>query len=407
MISVYDKQEECCGCTACKSICATKAIEMKPDKEGFLYPKIDQKLCIGCSLCRKVCAFQNGYDKSQNLEMQYVYAAKHIDEKIRMSSTSGGAFTAISDYILDKDGVVYGVTFDENMNVIHKIASTKEERDKFKGAKYVQSDLGNTFTEIKKHLESQKFVLFTGTPCQTAGLKNYLNRINIENLLLCDIVCHGTPSPLMWREYIEYLEHKEKSKIVEYYCRSKAKGWHGHHAMAIYQNGKIDYESILSQTHKALFNSHNIHRLACHNCKYTNLQRPSDITIADFWGIEKCMPDFDDNKGTSLILINSLKGQRLIEGIKGNLIYRECKTQDFLQPQLQYPSKASTQREKFWEDYRLNGYKYIIKKYAGYNLKSRIKGLIKSLLQKTRLLRYVKKRNILVPGNAVKQGRRI
>lgn len=391
MISMFYNKKDCCGCTACKSRCPKQAIIMKPDEEGFLYPEIDRKLCIDCGLCIKVCAFQNGYDTLQNFEIPYVYAARHIDEKVRMSSTSGGAFTAISDYILHNDGLVYGVAFDENMNVVHQRADKIEDREKFKGSKYVQSDLKNTFFEIKDFLLNGKLVLFTGTPCQVAGLKSYLVGVKTDMLILCDIICHGIPSPLMWREHILYLEKKQGCKIVEYYCRSKVNGWHGHNELSIYQNGKKDYESSISQNHQKLFYLNTIQRPSCHNCKYTNLQRPSDITIADFWGIENCMPYFDDNKGASLLLINTPKGRELFEHIKENLKYEESNTKDCLQPQLQYPSKASPKREQFWNDYRFLGYKYVIKKYAGYGVKSRIKQYIVKILIKTRLLEVAKK----------------
>lgn len=390
MITVFDNKIDCCGCTACKHICPTKAITMEKDVEGFLYPKINQELCIDCGLCKKVCAFQNGYDKSRNLEVPFVYAAKHMDEKVRMSSTSGGAFTAISDYVLDKGGVVYGAAFDEDMNVVHQIASTKNERDKFKGSKYVQSDLKNTFSEIKSLLEYQKYVLFTGTPCQTAGLKSFLVGVNIDKLLLCDIVCHGTPSPLIWKEHIIHVENKSKRTISGYNFRDKLIGWRGINATIRFSEKELK-NSYLARTYANLYFSHNITRPACHNCKYTNLARSSDITIADFWGIENCMPEFDDNKGTSLILINTLKGIDLFDRIKENLVYRESNTQDCLQPQLQYPTKPSAQRDKFWEDYWLNGYGYVVKKYAGYNLKSKVKEFVKLTLSKLGILNNVKK----------------
>ncbi len=391
MISVFDQKEDCCGCTACQHICPNGAIEMKPDEEGFLYPDINQDECTNCGLCRKICAFQNGYDTSDNLSTPYVFAAKHKDEKVRMISSSGGAFSAISDYIIDKNGQVCGAAFDADMNVVHQIASTKEERDKLKGSKYVQSTLGNIFVEVRGLLEKQKLVLFTGTPCQNAGLRSFLGDIDSRNLFLCDIVCLGTPSPLMWKEHIADLESRGNGKIVQYYCRSKVKGWHEHNEMVVYENGKKDYKSILSQKHKVLFHSHNILRPSCHQCKYTNLTRPSDITIADFWGIENCMPDFDDNKGVSLVLINSAKGQGLFEDIKEKLIYRESNVKDCLQPHLQYPAKPSARRKQFWEDYRLYGYEYIVKKYAGNNFKSKAKAAAKTILSKVGVLNIVRK----------------
>lgn len=380
MKSVFDKKDECCGCTACKSICPTKAIEMISDEEGFLYPLINQNFCIDCGLCKKVCAFQKLNDESNRFETSAVYAAKHKDDVVRMSSTSGGAFTAISDYVFNQEGVVYGVAFDEEMNVIHQIANTKEEREKLKGSKYVQSDLKNTYVDIKKLLEDGIIVLFTGTPCQTAGLSSFLAGINTERLILCDIVCHGTPSPLMWSNHIKNLQNREGSRVVNYYCRHKVKGWHAHNEMVVFKNGKKEYKSSRSQKHKLLFYSHNILRPACHNCKYTNLIRPSDITLADFWGIEKTMLNFDDNKGISLILVNTLKGKDVFNKVKENLIYKKSNTKACLQPQLQYPSPKSERRIQFWNDYNSKGYEYIAKKYGGCNVITRVKRYISEFL---------------------------
>jgi len=388
MISVFDIKEDCCGCTACQHICPTKAIEMKPDEEGFLYPEINQELCNDCGLCRKVCAFQNGYDISDNFATPKVYAVKNKHEDVRMASSSGGIFSAISDHILDSDGLVSGVAFDENMNAAHKIAATKEERDEFRGSKYVQSELNHVYSEIKSLLKQNKTVLFTGTPCQNAGLKSFLDlaRVKTENLILCDIVCHGTPSPLLWKEHIRQLENRGKGRVVQYYCRSKVKGWHGHTELVVYESGKKDYKSLSSQKHKVLFYSHNMLRPSCYYCRYTNFKRPSDITIADFWGIEKTMPQFDDNKGISLALINTTKGQRLFEDIKSKIVYRESNTKDCLQRNLQEPSRISDKREQFWQDYHLHGYEYVVKKYAGYNYKSILKNKVKSVLRKIRLV---------------------
>lgn len=392
MKSVFEKKEDCCGCTACQHICTTKAIDMVPDEEGFLYPLINQNFCVDCGFCKKICAFSNGYDKSGNFIQPKVYAIKHIDDNIRMNSTSGGAFTAISDYILENNGVVYGAAFDENMNVIHQIAKNEEERNALRGSKYVQSDLKSTYSEIKVLLTNNKLVLFTGTPCQTAGLRSYLGDLNTENLILCDIVCHGTPSPLMWREHIKRLEKKENSKMIEYHFRSKIKGWHNHIEMAIYENGRISYKDDLTQEHRALFYSHNILRPSCHVCKYTNLQRPSDITIADFWGIEKVMPDFDDNKGISLILVNTIRGDKLFKNINNRLIYRESNAIDCIsmQAQLQHPPKPCKSRNVFWKDYHLKGYEFVVKKYGGFSLKSRAKNCTKLALRKFGLYKKLK-----------------
>lgn len=381
MIQLYKNKEQCCGCTACKNICPRHAITMKSDEEGFLYPIIDKDKCIKCKLCKKVCNFQKTINQDNELTNQLVYAVKHKDEKIRRCSTSGGVFTAISDNIFDNNGIVYGAAYNSNMVVCHQRANNKEERNKFRGSKYVQSDLKNTFKEVKELLKEDKHVLFTGTPCQIDGLNSYLKNINSKKLITCDIVCHGVPSPLIFKNYIELSEQKNKDKIINYYCRDKVNGWHSHTERAIYISGRQDYKSSTMQIYKTLFFSHNILRPSCHKCKYTNLNRCSDITIADFWGIEKSLPEFDDNKGVSLVLVNSDKGREMFGNIKKDINYKVSGTKECLQPQLQYPSRVASTRDEFWEDYKNKGFKFVAKKYGRYNVKNRLKFRIKGLLK--------------------------
>jgi coenzyme F420-reducing hydrogenase beta subunit len=390
MMLIYERKEECCGCTACKSICPKQAITMIADEEGFLYPSINQELCIECNLCKQVCPFSDNYRTSGNYDQPLVYAAKHKDDNVRMNSSSGGMFTAISDYILDIDGVVYGAAFDEKFVVRHQKAETAEERNKFRGSKYVQSNLIGVFEDIKKELKKERTVLFTGTPCQNAGLGSYLNK-NYDNLYLCDIVCHGTPSPLIFKNYIKYCERKNNNSIKEYYWRFKGNGWHSHTEKAVYADGKEDSTSLLSQSYKELFYSHVTLRPACHNCKFCNFSRPSDITIGDFWGIEKSMPDFDDNTGVSLVLTNSTKGQELFERISKNLYYRESNTTDCLQHNLHTPSQPSPRRDKFWQDYKNKGFEYVLKKYTGYGFVGQSKKAAAKVLNKLGLLHVVKR----------------
>lgn len=377
MIELYNKKNTCCGCTACMNICPKNAITMEADEEGFLYPSINDNKCIKCSLCKKVCSFQR--EDSRDQTIKHVYAVKHKDQSVRNNSTSGGIFTAISDLILENKGIVFGVGFDEKMIVCHQKANTKELRNKLRGSKYVQSDLRNSFKEIEELLiHDNKHILFTGTPCQVDGLKSYLDnrKIKSDKLILCDIICHGVPSPLIFKEYIEYCEKKRKCKIVKYSCRDKVNGWHSHTERLIYEDGKDDYSSYLSQSYKRLFYSHMMLRESCHSCKYTNLNRCSDITIADFWGIEKSMPEFDDNKGISLVLVNNDKANKIIEEIKDMIEIRESDIESCLQPQLKYPSKPSEIRNMFWQDYKNKGFKYIIKRYTEHGMVNRIKGKI-------------------------------
>lgn len=237
MIIIKD-QADCCGCTACASVCNHDAITMEPDALGFLYPKVDESKCVECGLCEKVCAFNDNYDKSLNLPKPDAYAARHKDMDEVMKSRSGAAFVAISDYILEQGGVVYGAGYKDHFRVTHKRATTKEERDEFRGSKYVQSDLTGVFRMVKQDLKNGLTVLFSGTPCQTSGLNSYVGKKLRENLVLIDIVCHGVPSPYIWRDYIDYLEKKQSDIIKIVNFRDKEKyGWKAHHETFIFRGG--------------------------------------------------------------------------------------------------------------------------------------------------------------------------
>ena len=383
----FNLKENCCGCTACQSICPVRAITMESDSEGFLYPCVNSEKCVNCGKCIEVCDFK---ESSIDLEKStpLVYAVKHKDENVRANSTSGGAFTAISDYILKKDGIVYGVAFDGQLNVVHQRATKKVERDKFRGSKYVQSNLKNIFLKVKNDLENNYKVLFTGTPCQVAGLKSFLKDMETKNLVLCDILCHGVSSPLLWQEHINNCQKTKKLNIKSYKCRSKINGWHSHTEEILYSNGKKDSSSQNSQKHKVLFYSHNILRPSCHKCPYTKIEHKSDFTIADFWGIENHMPEFDDNRGVSLMIINSSKGKQIFKNIEENLIYRKSNINDCMQPILVGPTKPSLNRDQFWQDYHQKGYEYILKNYAGCNLAGTIKFLIKKYAEKMGILEH-------------------
>lgn len=403
MIKLFEDKHNCCGCTACYSICPKGAITMNADTEGFLYPQINFKRCVACGLCKQVCDFQDSHNPNNGLRHPLVFAAKHKDEAIRMSSTSGGAFTAISDYILSLNGVVYGVAFDKEFNVIHDRAETKESRDRFKGSKYVQSCITGIFSKVANDLSNGRYVLFTGTPCQCAGLKKYIQhkRIDGSSLLLCDIICHGTPSPILWREHINSLKKKHNSAIISYNFRSKVNGWHTHTEKVSFSNGHEDCSTDFSQKHKYLFYSHVSLRPSCHYCKYTSINRISDITIADFWGIEKTMRDFDDDKGVSLILINTACGSKVLDKIKKSLELKESDVNACLQPQLQHPASKSPKREVFWKDYHKKGYNYVVRKYTRYGIRKKLKiALIKTfypilnLLFKRSRIQNVQKQNI-------------
>lgn len=375
---VKDKAQ-CCGCTACKSICPKQAIEMVEDEHGFLYPKINQEKCINCGLCKKACFYQSGYKVLDGyLDKIETYAIKHKDLKVRITSQSGGAFTVLSNEILRQNGIIYGVGYKNDFKVCYKRVETKEQRDELRGSKYVQSEVGDIFKQVKSDLESGKKVLFSGTPCHVAGLAKFIK--NKENLFLVDIVCHGTPSPKIFSNYISYLEKKYNGKVEQFNFRDKSFGWNTH-----IESFVINGKKIVQTIYTDLFYKHIMLREACYNCQFTNLDRSSDITIADCWGIEKNRPDINDNKGVSLVIVNTKKGKQLYESGISEIIQYRVDIKDYLQPQMQYPNKKDKRYEEFWHDYEVEGFAYIIKKYTGLSFVGRIK----KSLKKITLLRWV------------------
>lgn len=370
MIQITDKSQ-CCGCTACASICPHDAITMQPDAMGFLYPVVNESKCIDCGLCEKVCAFHENYDKSLNLPLPEAYAARHKDMHEVETSRSGAAFIAISDWILKHDGAVYGVGYAEHFRVVHKRAITKEERNEFKGSKYVQSDLGDVFRQVKQDLRAGKIVLFSGTPCQTSGLNSYIGKKSRENLYLVDIVCHGVSGPNLWKDYLDYLEKKQDDKICKVNFRDKQEfGWAAHHETFNFINsGKVVY--------KYLFYQHTAFRKSCEICPFANIHRPSDVTLADFWGWEKTYPKLNkDDKGLSLVLINTERGKLLFNAARQDMnVYHIDKLNDFLQPNLQYPSMPYPKREEFERDYTKYGFIYVAKKYGNIGWRYKLRTL--------------------------------
>ena len=360
MIKITDPKQ-CCGCTACASICSHNAITMQPDNLGFLYPIVDNDKCVDCGLCEKVCAFNDNYDKSQNLQKLDTYAVRHKDIHEVETSRSGAAFIAISDYILDNGGIVYGVGYKNHFRVVHKRATTKEERNEFKGSKYVQSDINGVFHQIKKDLNDGLTVLFSGTPCQTAGLNSYIGKKLRKNLILVDIVCHGVPSPFIWSDYLKYIEKKQGSKIYSVNFRDKNKfGWKAHKETFRFINKEISTRSFTFLFYKNIMMRH-----SCGVCHYCNTCRPSDITLADFWGWEKTNFNLNaDNKGVSLLLINTPKGQEIFNNVKDMMNTMSVQLQKALQPNLCHPSKVHPQSTEFERDYITHGIEYVLKKYG-------------------------------------------
>lgn len=355
---LYETKYDCCGCSACYSICSVNAIHMVADDEGFQYPYINQDLCVNCGKCEMVCPLKVKERKASPL---HLYAAKNRNEFIRSKSSSGGIFSLLADYIESNGGVIYGAAFDEKYVVRHMRAETVVEWKKFCVSKYVQSDLNDVFSQIKKDLKNERKVLFSGTPCQVDGLRQYLihKKVSTDLLLTCDIICHGTPSPLIWHEYLSYLQDAYGREIGFISFRDKdQQGWHN---STLTIKDKEEYP-ILIETQKnnfffQLFFCGEIIRPACHKCRYSNFCRPGDITLGDFWGIENKYNQFDDDKGVSLVMVNTEAGDNIWKAIRDNAEYFEVSQDECIQPNLEKPSEEGAGRKRFWYWYKKYGFK--------------------------------------------------
>ncbi len=311
------------------------------------------------------------------------YIVKQKDMNSRMKSRSGGVFAAISDAVLEAGGVVYGCALDEEFHAYHRKAETKEERDLFRGSKYVQSDMKDAMKQAMEDLKDGRTVLFSGTPCQIAGMKAICPAAYQDKLLCIDIVCHGVPSPAVWDSYKEYMQKKYHGKITAVDFRNKRNhGWWEH-----IESVKIHGIEVDSQIYKNLFYEHNVLRECCYECPYKSLERQGDITIADAWGIAKAAPDFDDNHGVSLVLSNTCKGQEWLEKAFEDCDYRECDIADYMQEPFIRSFPKPDNYEEFWQDYFSKDFDKIVKdKYEDslkMHLKWRIKRMVKAVVPQT------------------------
>lgn len=367
MIEIKEKQA-CCGCAACVQACPKQCISMREDKEGFLYPEVDKTVCVDCHLCEKVCPVLNQGKEREPLK---VYAAKNKDEEIRRQSSSGGIFTLLAEQVLDDGGVVFGARFDENWEVVHACTETKEGLAAFRGSKYVQSRMGDNYKKAEVFLKSGRKVLFSGTPCQIAGLKLYLRK-EYENLLTVDFICHGVPSPGVWREYLKeevarqcdrknsVLSHPnaKEIRIERISFRDKALGWKKY-SFALTQsvtegNGQKNTVLLSEPLNKNLFLRGFLADLylrpSCHACPTKCLKSGSDVTIGDFWGIEKVMPEMDDDKGMSVMMVNRDCNQLKLLDEKMRFYpigYREVVRYN---PSVERPVRIPEKREAFFRD---------------------------------------------------------
>lgn len=363
MQNVYNRKTECSGCGLCKILCPHQAIEMQEDEEGFLYPQIDPIKCTDCGLCKKKCPFTH-FENMESKEPK-VFAAKSKINDIRKYSTSGGIFSLLSDYVLENKGTVYGAAYENINHIIHKRAVNQQQRDEQRDSKYVQSSIINIYNLVYADLQDGKDVLVTGTPCQVHAINNFLlNKKYTGNLYLCDIVCHGVGSPLIYRQHLQYLENKYNMKIDKICFRSKDLGWAKNCKRYIKCQSK-DKTVLDDLYYKLYFNYNIISRPSCEKCPYASSKRTSDITIGDFWGIEKIAPDFEDGLGISLVIINSDKGEKLLQNIESSVSLLQSSWSNAVKenPRLSSPTKFGKMRDEFWRLQKKWEYEKVLKFY--------------------------------------------
>lgn len=363
MIQLNNKAN-CFGCTSCASICPHDAIKMQPDSMGFLYPVVNEDKCVNCGLCEKTCPLSD-LSKSLKGKTKWAYCLYNNDLKILLESSSGGLFWELSKYIIENGGVVYGVVYDKDWFVRHERATEFSKLQKFRGSKYVQSSLGDTFKSVEVDLKNDKLVLFSGTPCQIAGLKKFLRK-DFEKLYTCDLLCHGVPSPSVYKDYISFVKKKRKSEIVNINMKDKTESWGNQSLRIYYVNNTSEQGTSLTYLWNRVFFSNLTLRPSCYVCNFVDYDRCSDFTIGDYWNIKKYHPDFYNHNGVSLILIQTYKGFELFNAIKENFKYRQIKRGEYPQDSLEVPVAVPPLRDCFWEDLSNKGFTFVARKYFGY-----------------------------------------
>ena len=368
MIEITDKKN-CCGCSACVQACPVKCISLIEDDEGFSYPHVDKEKCIECGKCEKVCPFIN---KSEERKPLKVFAAKNPDETIRLKSSSGGIFSMLAEHVIRENGVVFGVRFNENWQPVFDYTETIEGIDNFRGSKYVQAIVGTSFSDVHQFLKQGRQVLFSGTPCQIAGLHRFLKK-KYDNLILVDVICHGVPNPVVWQQYLKEIteipdrregrgkntvlsDSKDIPVITGINFRDKMLGWKKFSFVVRIKSAVGGQNSVLlSDMHREnlymrAFLSDLILRPSCYHCQVKSGCSGADITLGDFWGIQEIMPDFDDDKGVNAVILNTVKGRDLYKTIQVD--DREVSIENVIKynPAYTQSAKFNNKRDCFFHD---------------------------------------------------------
>lgn len=390
-MKIINSSDKCVGCFSCVYTCPVKAITLKADKEGFLYPLVDENKCVNCLKCQKACPL-NAKDESKGYESEIkkqAFVVQNKDQTVREKSSSGGAFSLIADYVLNKNGVVFGAKFEEG-EIIHCKAENKDELKVLRGSKYCQSK--TDYSQVKSCLEKGRIVLFAGTPCQVAGLYSFLGKF-YENLYTMDFVCHGVGSPKVFKLYCDFMEKKYKSKIAELSFRDKKYGYASSSMSVTFANGKKKISSKWIKSYKKLYFSGMISRPSCYDCKFKTTNFLADFRVYDCWHVNVYDKTMDDDKGTSYIVFND-RVSGMVKDVLADSLNKEI---DFLQAletdgkMMTESDNANENREVFFDKLDELGYKKCVNKFVKYTFKDFMGNYIKPFIYKTGLIKWIKR----------------
>ncbi len=372
----------CSGCSACASICPKNCISMKENDEGFLYPIVDKGRCVNCGLCEKVCPILH---TSHGSDLHEAYGAITYDNDILLHSSSGGIFSELASFVIAKGGVAFGVAFTEDFrSVRHIMVESNKELSTLRGSKYIQSNIGITFHEAKEQLDKGRCVLFSGTPCQIAGLKNYLGK-EYENLLLVDIICHGTPSPALWDRYLTAVETQMGGSARYVSFRHKEHGWRKFGMELPFETGKRYFKELGEDPFLTIFLKNYCLRESCYDCRVKKAGSAADITIGDFWGVEHVAPEIDNSMGVSLALVHTEKGKEYYKSVSKHMktIQTDYDSAIAYNSAMDHSVNRPKDRDRFFTDMNHMAWEKLVKKYTTVSLKVRIRKILsKSIIGK-------------------------
>lgn len=383
MLDITNK-DKCSGCSACVNVCSKKCISLKSDNEGFLYPKIDAASCIRCGACKRVCPIiNNRMVPSEKLPVAYACINKDCD--IQEKSSSGGVFSLIAEFVINRGGVVFGAAFNENLEVEHIPVDKIDELERLRGSKYVQSKIGNTYNDVRLYLEQGRWVLFTGTPCQVAGLKSFLKK-DYPNLICQDIVCHGVPSPLVWKYYVKYRENCASSRCLKMFFRHKNCGWKTFSVLFLFKNNTEYVRMHRDDPYMKAFLLNYSLRPSCYSCKFKGVQRLSDFTLADFWQVRRYAPDIYDENGVSLVFLHTSKAKEIFETLKEKMkwVYLEDKDVGTNNYAMIKSVKCPRNRNAYFHHINSDNFDLITTTYCKHSLEVRIKNAVKTCLMRVK-----------------------